>query len=102
MNMNLKAVYYCATNGMRWGKGYTIAEAKKNAGIVTKKPSSQYYVQAALFNEPTEDELNNLFSCITANNIDGSACYYKDGRTEEDTNMINEKHVGWLIVEKNY
>lgn len=102
MNLNLKAVYYCATNGNRWGKGYTIKEAKGNAGVKGAKPNGQYYVQAALFNDPTDAELKNLLACIVANSIDGSAQYYQDGRTEEDAKMITEKHVGWLTIEKNY
>lgn len=102
MNLQLKAVYYCATNSNRWGKGYTISEAKKNAGITVKKPTCEYYVHAALLDNPTDEELNNLYACITANQIDGSAHYYNDDRTEDDTKMINEKHVGWLMVEKNY
>ena len=104
MNLILKAVYFCATNRNSWGKGYTAAEAKKNAGITTLKAPKgvQFYVQAAILNDPTEAELDNIFACITAHSIDGSAKYYDDGRTLIDTEMINKLHVGWLTVEKNY
>lgn len=104
MNLLLKAVYYCATNAHRWGKGLTVTEAKKNAGITTKASEKkvQFYVSSAIFNDPTPEELKNLLACITANEIDGSPKYYDYERTEEDNKMINEKHVGWLTVEKNY
>lgn len=102
MNFILKAVYYCATNGNRWGKGYTIKEAKRNAGIITAKPSCEYYVMAAMLKDPGEKEFENLYACITANPIDGSPEYYTRERTEEDDKMILKYHVGWLTVEKNY
>lgn len=102
MNFTLKAVYYCATNGNRWGKGYTISEAKKNAGIIKAKPSCDYYVMAAILNDPGEKEFENLYTCITANPIDGSPEYYTRERTEKDNKMILKYHVGWLTVEKNY
>lgn len=102
MNLSLSAVYFCTTNAQRWGKGLTIAEAKKNAGITTAKPKVQYYVMAAILNKPNVAELKNLLSCITANNFTGGPEYYRDNRTDADTAMINEKHVGWLTVEKNY
>lgn len=104
MNLTLNAIYFCATSNHNFGKGYTVAEAKKAALLQTKKDEKrcQFYVMAAILNEPTEEELKNLFSCITGNPINGSPEYYKDNRTEEDNNMINAKHVGWLIIEKNY
>lgn len=104
MNLSLKAVYFCATNQHRWGKGYSLAEAKKNAGLTSnvQEKRCQFYVMAAILNDCTKEELDNIFACITANQIEGSPEYYKDGRTEEDTAMINKLHVGWLTVEKNY
>lgn len=104
MNLILKAVYFCATSGHRWGKGFTIADAKKNAGLTTKvaEKNCEFYVQAALFNNPTESELKNMCACITANAIDGHPKYYDNNRSEEDTEMITRLHVGWLTVEKNY
>lgn len=102
-NLTLKAVYFCATNKNSWGKGYTVAEAKKNAGLKkADEKKTQFYVMAAIFNNPTSSELDNLFACITANQVSGSPEYYKDGRTDEDTDMILDKHVGWLTIEKNY
>lgn len=104
MNLNLKAIYYCATNARTWGKGRTISEAKKNACLHSRadEKKRQFYVMAALFDDPTTEELENLFACITADQIDGSPKYYDAERTEEDTKMIKEKHIGWLTVEKNY
>lgn len=104
MNLQLAAVYFCATNQQRWGKGYTIEEAKKNAGIKTKamEKHCEFYVQAAMFNDPTPGELENLFACITANQVDGSPQYYRDNRTDEDSKMILDKHVGWITIEKNF
>lgn len=101
MNLALKAIYVCVTNSGRYGKGYTIAEAKK-AAQYKAGPKAQFYVSAAIFDKPTDAELKNLFACIAVNGIDGRPMYYQDDRTEEDTAMINAKHVGWLIVEKNY
>jgi hypothetical protein len=101
MNLELKAVYFCATNQNQWGKGYTISEAKKNAGIKSST-KMQYYIMAAVFNNPSQPELDNLFACITADNISGNPQYYQDNRTAEDTKMIDDKHVGWLTIEKNY
>jgi len=101
MNLNLKAIYYCATDARRWGKGYTIAEAKKNAGLKGSTKGRQYYVQAALFDNPNEEELDNLFACITSEQISGGPIYYQTDRTEADTEMINKFHVGWLMIEKN-
>lgn len=104
MNLTLKAVFICVTNANRYGKGYTVTEAKKNAGLTSTAHEKrvQFYVMAAIFNDPTENELKNLFACIRSNAIDGSPEYYRDERTEEDTLMITDKHVGWLTVEKNY
>jgi len=101
MNLNLDAVYFCATNANRWGKGTSIAKAKKNAGI-TRLNTTKFYVQAAVFDNPTPEELANLHDCISANELDGSAKFYDKERTEADDKMINEKLVGWLTVEKNY
>lgn len=104
MNLTLNAVYFCTTNQNKWGKGYTIIEAKKNAGITSQahERKCEFYVMAAILNEPTKPELDNLFACITANEVSGSPEYYKGNRLQEDTDMIQEKHVGWLLVEKNY
>lgn len=104
MNLTLNAVYFCATSGNRWGKGLTLAAAKKAAGLTTKAAEKivQFYVMAAILNQPTEDELKNMLACITASNIDGTPRYYQDDRTQKDTDMITAKHVGWLTIEKNY
>jgi hypothetical protein len=104
MNLQLKAVFFCATNQHRWGKGLTIADAKKNACIKTKadEKKCEFYVMAAMFNDPTKEQLDNLCMCITANHVDGSPEFYKDARTKEDDDMINEKLVGWVTIEKNY
>jgi hypothetical protein len=104
MNLELKAIYFCSTNGGRWGKGLTPNEAKKNAGLIKKsqEKTTEFYVQAAVLDNPTEKELENLLFCITADNIFGSPIYYRDNRTEADTDMINAKHVGWLMIEKNF
>ena len=103
MNLELKAIYYCYTNGQKWGKGYTPDEAKKNA-FVPAKPSKglQFVVMAAVLHKPTDDELKNIHDCITADQITGSPKYYDHERTEEDTEQINRLHVGWLTVEKNF
>jgi len=98
MNLILKAIYVCRTNEGYWGKGYTIAEAKKKANFKTK---CKYHINAALFDNPSPEELKNLFSCITVNGA-GELQYYQDNRTEKDTKIIGEKHVGWLTVESNY
>jgi hypothetical protein len=58
-------------------------------------------VMAAILNNPTEEELDNIYHCITANEIDGMPMYYADNRSKEDTEMINRLHVGWLTVESN-
>lgn len=102
MNLNLKAVYVCVTNAHRWGKGYTIEAAKAAAGLPKTEKGTQYYVQAAMFDDPTDSELANLKDCINVNPIDGSPCFYSDKRLKEDTEMIKDKHVGWIIIEKNY
>lgn len=57
---------------------------------------------AAMFNNPSVTELDNLMQCITADQMSGSPQYYKDDRSIEDTEMINTYHVGWLTIEKNY
>lgn len=59
-------------------------------------------IMAAMFNNPSDKELKNLHDCITANPVHGNPEYYKDNRSEEDTEMINEYHVGWITIEKNY
>jgi len=102
MNLKLKAVYFCATANRRWGKGYTVKEAKKNAGITGAGKGLEFYVQAAIFNDPSPEELENLCACITADQISGGPIYYRDDRSEEDTKMINDRQVGWLMIEKNY
>ena len=103
-NLQLNAIYYCATSGHTYGKGNTIKEAKSLAGIHTKADEKrhQFYVMAAILNNPTKEELENMRAYITANQMSGSPEYYKDNRTAEDTAMINKLHVGWLTVEKNY
>lgn len=102
-NLSLKAIYYCATNRNAWGKGLSIADAKKAAGLKkTDEKKCQFYVMAAMFNNPSADELSNLLSCITADPFSGSPQYYRDDRTDEDTLMINTYHVGWVTIEKNF
>lgn len=101
MNMTLKAIYVCVTSANRWGKGYTITEAKTNAGIKARS-KDQYYVTAAMYNDPTKAELDNLFACIVVNQISGNPGYYEDGRDAADSKMIDKLHVGWITVEKNY
>lgn len=104
MNMQLTAIYYCATNRNSWGKGLTIEAAKANARLPKNTKGIEYYVQAVVLNGEgiTDEELENLRQCVTAHPIDGSAMYYTDYRTQEDTDMIEKYHVGWLTVEKNY
>lgn len=104
MNLKLNAVYFCATSGQRWGKGLTIKEAKQAAGLTTQAQEKkvQFYVMAAILENTTPDELENLRQCITANQVDGSPKYYDADRSYEDENMIKEKHIGWLTIEKNY
>ena len=100
MNLHLKAVYYCATSGRAWGKGLTIEAAKKAAGY-KKARKEQYRVWAALFDSPTNEELENLRQCITADQVGGGPEFYKDNRTDEDNEMIDRLLVGWLVVETN-
>lgn len=99
MNLVLKAIYVCITNSGNYGKGYTLAEAKKAAKFKVG-PKAQYLVMAAMLDNPTKAELDNLFACITVVDF-GNPEYYKDGRTAEDTAMIKKKHVGWITIEKN-
>lgn len=103
MNMLLKAIYVCVTSANRWGKGLTVKEAKKNAGIPTKSDEKrvEFFVQAAVLNNPTDAELENLRTCIQVDEIGGSPKYYDYERSEEDMEQINRLHVGWLMVEKN-
>lgn len=104
MNLLLKAVYVCTTNGNKWGRGLTIQEAKKNAGLITKaaEKNVQFYVQAACLMNPSDEELQSLLKCVTVDQIDGHPVYYGVNRTKEDDDLIKHFHVGWLMVEKNY
>ncbi len=99
MNLRLKAVFICTASNNRWGKGYTLAEAKKNAGVhqFGKTKTIQYYVYAAVYDNPDEDELALLFDALGANQIDGSPTYVND-----NPGSVIEKHIGWLLIEKNY
>lgn len=103
MNLKLKAVYFCYTSKNRWGKGYSVDAAKKNAGITSKKEESsiEYYVMAALLNNPTDEELKNMHDCITADQVSGSPIYYDVDRSYEDDEQIMRLHVGWLTIEKS-
>jgi hypothetical protein len=103
MNLTLNAVFICFTNNNKWGKGYSPTQAKVNAGLTSKAKENKvkYQVMAAVFNHASEEEIKNLCDCITANPINGGPQYYED-RTKEDNKMIKDKHVGWLMVEKNY
>lgn len=94
MNLTIKAVYYCATNQQRWGKALSIAEAKKNAGL---KKGMQYYVMAALLDNPSDEELELARQCVVADQFFGSPIY-----AEDSDQVVLDKHVGWLTVEKNY
>lgn len=100
MNLDLKAVYFCSTSQRNWGKGYTIQEAMHNAHVLSFKPKFDFYVQAALFNNPSEEELKNLHDCITADQTFGNPTYYTLNRTPEDEEMIKKYHVGWITVFK--
>jgi len=101
MNLNLKAVYYCTTALQTWGKGYTIKEAVKNAGLSSLTCKTDFVVYAALFNDPGEKEFENLFACITADPVFGGPQYYQGDRTKEDSDMIRKYHVGWIIILEN-
>lgn len=100
-NMELKAIFVCVRIGY-WGKGYSANAAKRNAGILNTQDEKlhPYKVYAAILDELNSAELVNLYKCITV--PDGIPEYYKDERTAEDTKMIHEKHLGWLLVEHNY
>jgi hypothetical protein len=99
MNMNLKGIFICVTNHNTWGKGYTVEEAKKNARLAKGK-QVQYYVQAAMYNDPTEVELGEAWKCITVNSIDGSPMYDFEGEDETTKAIVKAKHVGWVTVQK--
>jgi len=101
MNLNLKAVYFCSTSQQKWGKGLTIEEAKKNAKMTKADKKVQYVVWAACQMHPTDEQLKGLLECITADLIDGHPIYYQTDRTQEDSQLIAECHVGWLKVETN-
>lgn len=101
MNMQLKPVFFCCASNHRWDRGLTIQAAMKEACITSFKPRGvDFYVKAALFNNPSDAELENLCKCITADQIDGSPKYYDYERTQEDTDMINKYHVGWVMIHK--
>jgi hypothetical protein len=103
MNLNLKAIFICVTSAHRWGKGNTIEEAKKNAGINGKiSKGLQYYVQSAVLNDPTEQEQGEVRKCIIAHPIDGSPMYDLEGEDEVTKQIVLAKHVGWLMIEKNF
>jgi len=92
-----KLIFYCQTNNNVWGKGMTLKTAKNNAYV---KAGTQYRVLAAIFtNTETDEEWKNLFTCITANPITGSPEFYTNGRTDEDTAMINKYFIGWAEIE---
>lgn len=97
MNLELKAVYYCYTNKMKWGKALTIDEAIKNAGVKKTDKLCKYVVMAAVYNNPTDAELENLMDCIIPNQVYGSPNYYHN-RSKKDDKMINRLHVGWITI----
>jgi len=99
MGKQVKAIFFVATAAQRWGKGLTLEKAKQGAGMTKSTKGLEYFALAAILDNPTDDELANLLMCVTANQMDGSAHYYRDDRTEEDTKMIEEKHIGWLTIE---
>lgn len=90
-------IFYVATDAMHWGKGFTLKEAKKNAKVGTR---IKYKVWGAIFHPfETEADRKNIFTCITADQISGGPEFYKDNRTQEDTDMINKYLIGWTIIE---
>lgn len=102
MQSSLSAVYYCATSNNCWGKGYTIKEAKTNAGLTSpaKEKKCHFYVTSIIVKDCSKDELKRIHNLITANEIDGNAKFIK--LNPDDMSFVISKHVGWLMVEKNY
>lgn len=99
MNKQLSAVYFCKTSRNKWAKGYSIREVKKAVEATTA--GTEYYVSAAILDNPTPEELKNMHDCITGDQIDGSPHYYRDDRSEADSEQIQRLHIGWLSVETN-
>lgn len=89
------------TSAQRWGRGLTIETAMSAAGLTSSKPKNvDYYLLAAVLNEPTDDELENMRQCVVADKITGSPMYYTTNRTPEDSEMIDRLHIGWLVITK--
>jgi len=99
MNLKLKGIFICVTNHNTFGKGYTVEEAKKNARL-QKGKNVHYYVQAAMYNDPTEVELGEAWKCLTVNFIDGTPMYDFEGEDDATKAIVHSKHVGWCTVEK--
>ncbi len=104
MNLDLKAVYVCVSSRGKWGKGLNPFEAIKNAGL---RPNAkmQHFVQAAVFNNPTDEELDNLYTCVIVNHY-GSPNFYDFNRddseeSKRDKEMIQRLLVGWMTVFSN-
>lgn len=94
-NKNVKAVYLTTASNGLWGKGLTIDESLKNAGV---KKGIRHVVMAALFDDPTEEELNKLKDCIIFDVVFGTPRFYTENRTEEDNKLIEDYLVGWLLA----
>ena len=94
---------YCATNKGRWGKGTTIPEAMKNAGVKSfTQKDVKFIITAAILKNPTETEVTDILACLTANPTWGNAEYYTENRTETDNNLIGKIHFAWMEIHKNY
>src|SRR5579872_404058 len=110
--MNLKIVYYVATSGHRWGKGLTLAEAMKAAGLSNlkttyRKGGVEAVVYLAIFKRETTDaELKNLMQCIVADDMWGTPGFYHGEKNNPtylvDQEMIERLLIGWATDQESF
>ena len=93
---NFKTFYIVASNKQFWGKSKSLKTAIAFSKVNRLTEKFVIY-QAILKEDATEYVIENLCQCFVVNALGGVQMY--DNASEEDTNMVNEYLIGWIVNE---
>lgn len=96
--MQFKNFYTVVTANGKWGKGLTLAVAKKAALLTSSKTEHFIYIGIVKDNA-TEEEVKNINQCFSVNDFGNVVMY--DNPSEEDKEAVKNLFVGW-ITEHHY
>lgn len=96
---NFKKFHVVVTSKNTWGKAEGLKEALRNAVVAVPSNKVDVVIYTGIVKpEATKEQFENIMKCFAVNSF-GGVEMYQDDRSEEDTKMVKDFLVGWVLDE---